>query len=448
MMFNSTTLSKPDESLGQFLQLRGSRAMASRSHRIQFFNHRDRREATSANGIIPPNATSATWTLAMTQDFYLQIVTTSISLGDADLAPPRRSMTSRPTHNISFTRRPHQPRAGHRHRGHSSPTPCSRCLQFVSATPSPGTTYDPSTGIWTVGTVTEGPPPLTLVIQARVVSPGEHTNVATIDHSDQYDPNPGNNSAAETVTPRGGRTSRLAKEVDNPTPNVGSRTSPTQSSSPTLARIQLPVAPPSPTPFPPACMGFVSATTTERSYDDATGIWTVGTVTVGATPLTLTIVALVTTADAAVNVATIAHSNQYDPDPTNNTAEARTELTAGRPATLVRVNDPRPNVGNTITFTVDLWNYGPSTATSVTVSDPLPAGLQIASAPPPWAATSMAQACGWCGTLDRHPARAPETLAIQAASWLAQTRKPTRRPSSIPTRTIRIPTTNSSAAPR
>jgi hypothetical protein len=71
---------------------------------------------------------------------------------------------------------------------------------FVSAAPGQGT-YDPSTGIWTVGTVAVDEP-LMLVIQAVVVSPVAQTNVATITHSDQFDPNPNNNSASVTVTPQ------------------------------------------------------------------------------------------------------------------------------------------------------------------------------------------------------------------------------------------------------
>ena len=46
------------------------------------------------------------------------------------------------------------------------------------------------------------------------------------------------------------------------------------------------------------------------------------------------------------------------------------------------VSNPKPNVGDTVTFTVTLTNAGPLTATSVEVSDLLPAGLSFVFAVP------------------------------------------------------------------
>src|SRR5262249_33149755 len=46
------------------------------------------------------------------------------------------------------------------------------------------------------------------------------------------------------------------------------------------------------------------------------------------------------------------------------------------------VNSARPNVGDTITFTLTLADKGPNTATNVTVQDQLPAGLTFVSATP------------------------------------------------------------------
>ena len=80
----------------------------------------------------------------------------------------------------------------------SDPLPAG--LQFVSATPSQGT-YDPATGLWSVGAVSTHAAP-TLTITAKVISPTAETNSAAITHSDQFDPDPANNRAGATVTPQ------------------------------------------------------------------------------------------------------------------------------------------------------------------------------------------------------------------------------------------------------
>src|SRR5262249_1550673 len=73
-------------------------------------------------------------------------------------------------------------------------------LTFVSDTTSQGS-YNSGTGIWLVGTVANTVS-ATLTITARVVSPTQQTNTAEISHSDQFDPDPGNDDASSTVTPQ------------------------------------------------------------------------------------------------------------------------------------------------------------------------------------------------------------------------------------------------------
>ncbi|OKO66810.1 DUF11 domain-containing protein, partial [Bradyrhizobium sp. AS23.2] len=153
-------------------------------------------------------------------------------------------------------------------------------LSFLSATPSQGS-YVNGTGVWTVGTVTTATPQ-TLQVQATVVGSGSQTNTATISHSDQFDPNPGNNSASATVTPQQADL-QLTKTVSNPTPNVGDTITFTVTLSnvgPTTATnvgVQ---------DLLPAGLSFLSATPSQGSYVNGTGVWTVGTVTT-ATPQTL-----------------------------------------------------------------------------------------------------------------------------------------------------------------
>src|SRR5262249_51531583 len=131
----------------------------------------------------------------------------------------------------------------------------------------------------------------------------------------------------------------------------------------------------------PTGLNFVSATPSQGTYNPTTGIWTVGTVTTSS-PQTLVIAAVVTNSEEEINTATISHSDQYDPDPANNTAKSAVTPQQADLELVKQVNDPTPNVGDTITYTVTLTDSGPDNATNVVVSDPLPAGLTFVSATP------------------------------------------------------------------
>ncbi|KAA9338300.1 T9SS type A sorting domain-containing protein [Hymenobacter busanensis] len=73
-------------------------------------------------------------------------------------------------------------------------------LTFVSATPSVGS-YDPSTGIWTIGNFANGAS-ATLAIQATLSQNGTFTNTATISGAaTQAETNLNNNQASQTVNP-------------------------------------------------------------------------------------------------------------------------------------------------------------------------------------------------------------------------------------------------------
>src|SRR5262249_61533621 len=121
----------------------------------------------------------------------------------------------------------------------------------------------------------------------------------------------------------------------------------------------------------PAGVTFVSASPA-ASYNPTTGVWTVGTVTLG-TPQTLTIIATVTSPTPGTNTATISHADQFDPNTANNSDSASTNPQEADLAVSKTVSNSRPNVGDTITFTVTLTNTGPSSATGVQLTDSLPA---------------------------------------------------------------------------
>jgi uncharacterized repeat protein (TIGR01451 family) len=188
-------------------------------------------------------------------------------------------------------------------------------LSFVSATPSQGT-YSSTSGAWTVGTVTTGTPQ-TLQIRATVVSVITQTNTATITGADQFDPDTTNNTASVSETPQQADLA-LAKTVSNATPNVGDTITFTvtltdKGSDPATNVVVADLL--------PAGLSFVLATPSQGTYNSTTGAWTVGTISTG-TPQTLQIQASVVSASEQTNTATISHTDQFDPDTSNNTASA------------------------------------------------------------------------------------------------------------------------------
>ena len=108
---------------------------------------------------------------------------------------------------------------------------------------------------------------------------------------------------------------------------------------------------------------------------------TVGGVTT-ITPQTLQVGAVVVSPKARKNKAKISHADQVDPHKSNNSASATETPQQADLGLAETVSNPTPNLGDAVAFTVTLSNKGPDAATSVQVSDLLPAGLAFVSATP------------------------------------------------------------------
>jgi uncharacterized repeat protein (TIGR01451 family) len=244
-------------------------------------------------------------------------------------------------------------------------------VAFVSATPSQGT-YDSGSGVWSVGALANGANG-TLLITVTVTAPGAIVNVATITHEDQFDPVSANNQAGTTIN---GQQADLAvtKTVDNASPNVGDAVTFTitvHNNGPSDAtNVAL-------TDVLPANLTFVSQTTSQGTYSNLTGLWTVGSLPSGGTgsSATLTIVANVSAAGSITNTAAVSASDQTDPNSANNSASVSLN---GNPLADLMVEKGGPATvtpGDTIAYTVVVTNNGPSAATNVLVTDTTPAGL-------------------------------------------------------------------------
>jgi uncharacterized repeat protein (TIGR01451 family) len=242
-------------------------------------------------------------------------------------------------------------------------------LTLISATPSHGTYV---AGVWTVGTVTPSAAQ-TLTITARVTGPTAETNTATITHSTTFDPNTSNDTASATVTPQQADLA-LKKTVNNATPNPGDTVTFT---------ITLTNNGPDPATHVtvkdamPAGLTLVSAAPSLGTY--AAGIWTVGTVNPGAL-LTLTLTARVVSGNPETNTALISHSDQFDPDTSNNEASATVTPPHANLALTKTASQTQVTIGMNVTYTFIIRNLGPDAATGVVVRDPFPPGIVFVSA--------------------------------------------------------------------
>src|SRR5262249_1572487 len=247
------------------------------------------------------------------------------------------------------------------------------------------------------------------------VSAAAQINTAAVSHSDQFDPSAGNNTASVTETPQRADL-QVSKSVSNPTPNVGQNITYTISLTDngpdpaTNVTVQDAL---------PAGVSFVSATPSQGSYSSATNVWTVGTVNPGA-PQTLIIVVLVTAANPQANTAAVSHSDQFDPNPANNSDTAATNPHQADPALAKMGSNARPNVGDTVTFTVTLTDNGPANATGVQVTDLLPAGLTLVSASPSQGTYTAATGLWDVGSLAKG-AQTTLTLTATVVSSAART---------------------------
>jgi uncharacterized repeat protein (TIGR01451 family)/fimbrial isopeptide formation D2 family protein len=257
------------------------------------------------------------------------------------------------------------------------PTPAITYISYQA----PQGVYNSGTGIWTVtGTVAAGTSKV-LTINAVAATSATATNTAEVTHSNDGDPDstPNNHLGSEddqysaTTTPLISDVA-VTKTVSNSTPDEGTDVTFTitamNNSGDTASNVRVVDA-------LPAGLTFVSANPSLGSWAGTT--WTVGTLANGASA-TLSLVAHVALAGTRTNTATIT-SDSFDSNGGNNSASATVSQSLDLAVTKI-VNNPTPNVGNQVTFTVGVTNSGPNAAHNVMLHDALPAGLTFVSATP------------------------------------------------------------------
>ena len=267
---------------------------------------------------------------------------------------------------------------------------------LVSATATQGTCSGTTTVTCALGTVNSGgTATVTIVVTANDLAGLSNTATAG---STAIDPNQANNSASATAQVCAPRLCQLAP------PPTGADVAITKTDTPDPVQVnqnityQITVVNNGPqaatnvrvTDPIPASVSFVSATSSQGSCGGtAPVICNLGNLANGGTA-TVTIVVRATAEGVVTNTASVT-ANETDSNPNNNSSTATTQVgtCAGRacpPAgqvelALSKTASSRSAVVNTqFSYLLSVSNSGPATATAVTVTDALPAGVTFVSA--------------------------------------------------------------------
>jgi len=249
-------------------------------------------------------------------------------------------------------------------------------LVFVSATPSVGT-YDSVTGRWSIGSLTVNQS-VTLQIVATVQTNTAVTNSATRTSMKQTDINPANDTASVTLNPVPTVDLAVTKSVDVQDVPVGDQ-----------VRFTIRVTNNGPSPASnvslidilPDALTFDPANSTgDGTYDPTTGIWTVGSLAVGASASH--VLAVTTTAlGTYTNEVALQSSTPSDNNSSNNQAIASISVRA-RSADLYITKAVFPQtalVGDEVVYQISVGNKGPESAHGVFVTDAAPPGVDLSA---------------------------------------------------------------------
>ncbi len=248
-------------------------------------------------------------------------------------------------------------------------------LTFVDAAPGQGS-YDPPTGRWSIGDLASG---ASTVLELRAsVDPGTvgsaFENRVDDLGADQVDPNAANDVDQVSIAVVATLDLAVSKTVDVASPEEGqtivytvlvTHVSGAAASGITVLDLL------------PLGLEYVSHVLTQGAYDPVTGRWSGFGLAPGAS-LELAITARVgpgTSGTSLANQAALVELAQQDSTSANDTSTATITVSDATNLALTKsANDPAPNEGDNVTFTIGLVNEGPALVTNVVVTDLLPAG--------------------------------------------------------------------------
>lgn len=233
--------------------------------------------------------------------------------------------------------------------------------------------YNSATGVWTIGALANGAA-TSLLIQAVVESGTAGStivNTTTAAIADQADPTTNGDVLEATVYVDNETDIVLSKTVNNNTPNEGEDVVYTiiveNKGTITATNVQV-------TDILPVGLNYVSGTPTAGSWNSPT--WTLTSLAPGAIEY-LSLKANVGVGTAGQSL-TNTISNTQDQLDTNTSPDDLDEtviVTAADLVTVKTVDNPSPDEGEIITYTINVTNNGLSNATGVSLVDHLPAGV-------------------------------------------------------------------------
>ena len=265
-------------------------------------------------------------------------------------------------------------------------------VTFGSATPSQGSCGVPNPLVCNLGVLNAGATAsITVTVNVTPGAPSPLVNIATVTDASGVttDPNPANNTAttSTTVAAGAGGSADLAI-VKTGTPNpvtVGQALTYvlTITNNGPSAATNVVVSDPVP-------LGAVLQSATPSAGGNCTTgavvTCTFASLAAGATATVVIIVTAPSTPGILTNTAVVS-SSVADPNPGNNTSTTNTTVVPGSPGnadlSVTKTASPNPVLpGGTVTYLITVTNNGPSVATNVIVSDPVPLGATLQSATP------------------------------------------------------------------